>query len=337
MPFGMGIQLDFLVGRGRPSWRGSPNNPTRNPPMFANLTVRTRLALLLTFVNLMLFAAAGYAWYAITRLNGHIEHTIKENNHVEAASNLARKAQVDFKVQVQEWKNTLIRGNDPALYDRHWKAFADRSGNVKKHLTGLNAEAKNIGLPGDIADKALAEHEELDRRYHAAIKSFDGNKESSADVVDALVRGIDRAANDNIDALVDRIQEHGDKLAAITSKEAATDKSALVIGLIVLAFCAALVSIIAGTLTILAITRRLQRATEVAREVAAGNLTADDRGRPQRRAGPAARLPAGDERFAHRHRRARAPGCRARDQRLGRDRRGQRGSLLAYRRAGLEP
>ena len=101
----------------------------------------------------MLFAAAGYAWYAISRMNGQIEHTIKEHHHVEVAANLARKAQVDFKVQVQEWKNVLIRGNDPALYERHWKAFNDRSQKVKAHLVALNAEAKTIGLPGDIATR----------------------------------------------------------------------------------------------------------------------------------------------------------------------------------------
>jgi methyl-accepting chemotaxis protein len=242
--------------------------------MFASLTVRTRLALLLAFVNLMLFAAAGYAWYAISRLNGQIEHTIKEHHHVEAAANFARKAQVDFKVQVQEWKNVLIRGNDPALYERHWKAFTDRSQKVKSHLVALNAEAKTIGLPGDIADKAVAEHEELDRRYHAAIKSFDGTKEASADVVDQLVRGIDRAATDNIDGLVTRVQEHGDVLATATSKSAVSEKQSLVIGLMLLVIIAVAVSLVAGTLTIITITRRLQKATEVAREVAAGNLTA---------------------------------------------------------------
>ena len=55
------------------------------------LTVRTRLALLLAFVNLMLVVAAGYAWYAITRLNEQLEHTIKEHHEVERAADLARQ------------------------------------------------------------------------------------------------------------------------------------------------------------------------------------------------------------------------------------------------------
>ena len=242
--------------------------------MFANLTVRTRLALLLAFVNLVLFAAAGYAWYAIGRLNGHIEHTIKEHHEVEQVAGLADKARDEFQGQVQEWKNTLIRGNDPALFDRHWKAYNARSQKTTTALVALNGAAPKVGLPADIANKAIAEHEELDRRYQVAIKSFDGNKESSADVVDQLVRGIDRTATENMEALVERIEQHGDQLAAATAKAAAAEKSALVIGLGFLVICATVVSVVAGTLTIIAITRRLQKATAVAREVAAGNLTA---------------------------------------------------------------
>ncbi len=84
--------------------------------------------------------------------------------------------------------------------------------------------------------------------------------------------GIDRAATDHIDHLVTEAREHGEKLAAESIKSAASEKNMLVVGLALLAAFAIGVSAFVGTLTILAITRRLQRATEVARTVASGNL-----------------------------------------------------------------
>jgi methyl-accepting chemotaxis protein-1 (serine sensor receptor) len=248
---------------------------TQGAAMFANVTIRTRLALLLAFVNVLLLAAAFYGWYAISRLNGQLESTITLQNQVEVASDLARRAQLDFKIQVQEWKNVLIRGNDAQLYEKHWKSFVAHSAKVRTHLTSLGVAARKIGLSEQIAEKALAEHEELDKRYHAAIKSFHPEDLASSDQVDKLVRGMDRAATDNIDVLVKAIHEQGDKLAEGTSTAAASEKTALVAGLTALALFAIIVSVVAGTMTVLAITRRLSRATEVARAVAGGDLSAD--------------------------------------------------------------
>ena len=241
---------------------------------FANLSIRSRLTFLLVFVNALLLAAAGFAWYAIERLNGQLESTIATQNQIEAASDLSRRAQLEFKVQVQEWKNILLRGGDPQLYDKHTKAFKERSEKVRSHLVSLNGLAKGMSLAPTIADKALAEHEELDKKYAEALKTFRANDAASAAEVDKLVRGIDRGATEHIDEIVKTVQEHGDKLAESTSKAVVSEKRYLVTGLAILALLAIVVSAAIGALIILAITRRLKRASDVARNVADGNLDA---------------------------------------------------------------
>ena len=104
---------------------------------FAKLSVKARLAIMLAFVNVLLLVAAGYSWYAITRLNGQLESVVATQNQIEAAGDLARRAQLDFKIQVQEWKDVLLRGTDSQLYDKHFKGFTERSAAVKDDLTAL--------------------------------------------------------------------------------------------------------------------------------------------------------------------------------------------------------
>ena len=245
-----------------------------------NLSIRTRLTGLLMFVNVLLFVAAGYAWYAIATLNDRMNEMIDTQNHIEEAGDLSRRAQLAFKVQVQEWKNILLRGNDASLLDKHMKGFQDESAKVKSLLTELNGVAKKVALPPTIADKAISEHEELDRRYMEAFKSFRTTEAASSHEVDKAVRGMDRAATDHIDAIVKDVREHGDVLAAQAAKAAAEEKTRLIAGLALLIVIAAVVSAIAGFVTIAAITRRLNSAATAARTVADGDLSQEiDAGR----------------------------------------------------------
>ena len=240
---------------------------------FARMSIRTRLTTLLVFVNALLFAAAGYAWYAIASLNTRLVEMNETQNHIEEAGDLSRRAQLEFKVQVQEWKNMLLRGDDAALLEKHTKGFNDQAAKVKALLQQLNGVAKQVNLPTTLADKAVVENEELQRRYIEAFKGFRAGDDASANAVDKAVRGIDRAATDHIDAIVKEVREHGDALAAQSARAATEQKAILVTGLIALLVIAGLVSAAAGTATIIAITRRLRTAADVARTVAEGDLS----------------------------------------------------------------
>src|SRR5258705_10570736 len=122
------------------------------PVTLRNPSIRTRLTALLVFVNTFLLVAACYAWYAIGTLNTRIHDMDVTQNHVEEAGDLARQAQLHFKVQVQEWKNMLLRGHDLKLLDKHTKAFEEESAKVKSTLQALHAVASKIELGPTLAD-----------------------------------------------------------------------------------------------------------------------------------------------------------------------------------------
>ncbi|MFZ3322749.1 MAG: methyl-accepting chemotaxis protein [Usitatibacter sp.] len=247
----------------------------------ANLSVRARLTILLAFVNVLLLVAAGYAYYALTRQSAQLEAVINTQNRVEAAGDLARRAQIDFKVQVQEWKDLLIRGGDTELFNKHLKGFNERSAAVRDDLSKLAPMLDKLGLQATLANDLVTEQAELDRRYMEALKLYDGSKPTSTLEVDKAVRGMDRAPTEHFADIVKKIQQQGDLLDDAAMSAADKTKTALLAGLLALAVVTIVVSTAWGTMTISTIVRRLRRATEVARTVAAGDLTTQiDVGRP---------------------------------------------------------
>jgi methyl-accepting chemotaxis protein len=52
-------------------------------------------------------------------------------------SQLIDEANLQFKVQVQEWKNVLLRGKQPADLDKYWSQFQERQRDVQGILARL--------------------------------------------------------------------------------------------------------------------------------------------------------------------------------------------------------
>lgn len=80
-------------------------------------------------------------------------------------SQLIDEANLQFKVQVQEWKNVLLRGKQPADRDKYWKQFEDRQRDVQGILGEL---AGQKGLDGQLKtriERLRDEHRQLGSAY----------------------------------------------------------------------------------------------------------------------------------------------------------------------------
>ncbi|MGQ9365965.1 hypothetical protein [Azospirillum sp. A39] len=119
------------------------------------------------------------------------------------ALDTAREAQVAFKIQVQEWKNVLLRGGDAKDYDRYLASFEEQERRVRDRLEALAAAAGDLGLDAAAMQAALADHATLAARYRDGLALFDRTHPASVAVVDRAVRGIDRPMDEAIDALAE--------------------------------------------------------------------------------------------------------------------------------------
>jgi methyl-accepting chemotaxis protein len=116
------------------------------------------------------------------------------------ASLLVDESNVEFKTQVQEWKNLLIRGQNPADFDKHWSQFEGQERKVQETLDKL---AKQAGLDRAIksqVEQLRSEHKSLGNAYRKGRDAFVAASHD-AKAGDLAVKGIDRAASEQMTAL----------------------------------------------------------------------------------------------------------------------------------------
>src|SRR5471032_1345872 len=93
-------------------------------------------------VSGILAALMGAALIGIHNLNQSVALYETEVTAQHAHERAVGEVLVSFKTQVQEWKDTLLRGKDPAKLDKHWAAFAKQEQAVDEKARALVA-----GLP----------------------------------------------------------------------------------------------------------------------------------------------------------------------------------------------
>ncbi|QBE61651.1 methyl-accepting chemotaxis protein [Pseudoduganella lutea] len=243
----------------------------------ADLKIGVRLTLLAAFFLLTLLLVGFTGWNALRDMNMRNAAGFEEAGGLMRAVDGARSAQVDFKIQVQEWKNILLRGQDPAQLDKYTKAFTASGAATAGKLTELKGTMATLGLPTAAVDEASRLHGELGRRYLEALRQFDGADPSGAQKVDKLVRGMDRDATERIDAIVEAIRkEAATRIAAVEARNDEVYRNSVLTLLVLLAAAVAIGALIVVML-VRGITVPLSHALGIARDVAAGDLRHDVR------------------------------------------------------------
>jgi hypothetical protein len=121
------------------------------------------------------------------------------------SAELARTAQMNFKFQVQEWKNVLLRGSDPQDYQTYLRQFEQREAKVAEDLNRLAqllaGNEQNLAQVGSIQEQMKT----LGTRYREALATFRPDDRTSAFAVDRQVRGIDREPTARLDELAEHL------------------------------------------------------------------------------------------------------------------------------------
>ncbi|OZG74232.1 methyl-accepting chemotaxis protein [Hahella sp. CCB-MM4] len=133
---------------------------------------------------------AGASLYLILTTSSEINQfneTVQKDIYLERKiSNMV----VDFKIQVQEWKNVLIRGFDSGQREKYWGRFVEREQSIQKNLNETLPQVKDPDVKSLLV-KFQSSHQSMGQAYRKGYNDF-VNANFDPKVGDKAVAGIDR-------------------------------------------------------------------------------------------------------------------------------------------------
>jgi len=151
--------------------------------------------------------------FSIWSVNRAWNRGIAETEGLREAARLGTQAQVEFKIQVQEWKNILLRGAEAQELSHYQAAFHSRRERVDAVLKQLAGEISALALPGHARElySLRQDFEALGAVYDQALVEVLAERDhlplAEAGRIDREVRGIDRALEKRLDALGDTLSD----------------------------------------------------------------------------------------------------------------------------------
>ncbi len=136
----------------------------------------------------LLLVGAFYCFWLVWHSIRMFDVEVKARNN-EAMLVLATQA--EFKKQVQEWKDVLLRGGDPAALEKYWGHFETQEKKVQENILRLLQGVNDPESRKFLQDFQQA-HKKMGEDYRQGLQAFkDSGSDSKAG--DAAVKGMDRA------------------------------------------------------------------------------------------------------------------------------------------------
>jgi methyl-accepting chemotaxis protein len=213
-------------------------------------------------------AVAGAGLFGLLQLNNSI------GTYRSALTNYSEAQEVEiilstFKTQVQEWKNTLLRGKNDNDREKFWKAFADSESEVTARVAALTAKIAP-GEARNILEQFGQAHAQMGNDYRKGYVAFT-EAAFDATVGDAAVKGKDRSPTELLNKARKQIVSTTE---ASVAQAAASSERATMLSLIAM-LVGASGAVVAGVIVSRSIVKPLKHAVKVAQSVAAGDLSTD--------------------------------------------------------------
>jgi len=181
-------------------------------------------------------------------------------------ADLARVTQVDFKKQVQEWKDILLRGHNPEDLAKYSKQFREAEARVSVNSVTLSKQLQDPAAIQLLAE-FVVRHDALGRKYQEAYDTYVGGG-FDFKAADKIVRGMDRQPTNLFDQVVARLVAQAEQ-SVKAQREVAAHKQILALAI---AGGYLLLLTVAGLLVVHNVTSRLGCLKLISDKLAQGEI-----------------------------------------------------------------
>jgi len=158
-------------------------------------------------------------------------------HHELAVESAFTNISLDFKTQVQEWKNVLLRGHDDTKREKYWAKFNKKHKAVQASVADLMADVGDDEIEAMLSDFKKV-HSELLPKYQNGLDVF-MSTDFNFKAADEAVAGIDRAPGKMLGAIQDKLiksVKHAMKVADEHSSDGIKYTTILLITAIIVSF-----------------------------------------------------------------------------------------------------
>ncbi|MES9855432.1 MAG: methyl-accepting chemotaxis protein [Sedimenticola sp.] len=176
-------------------------------------SIRIKLLMISGFGTLLLLAAGFGGFYDAFMAFKKYDHIL---SHDIANERVIRQMTTDFKRQVQEWKNTLLRGDEKSNRDKYWSKFVQQEKQIQNSGSQLLLQLTDNDTKKNL-EQFLHAHKEMGEHYRTGLNIF---KESGFNqkIGDQTVRGVDREPTKLLERAANTIAHRINSDAAIDRK-----------------------------------------------------------------------------------------------------------------------
>ena len=231
---------------------------------FSFNTVKTRiLATVVLGMSVLSIAAVVDGVMLASKMNRFEALVTVDSANTIALGNINQ----EFKTQVQEWKNVLLRGHNQADLNKYWERFLDRQASIQSQVKML----EQANIPSAVKQSLVkfgAEHNKILQQYQKAYDMFSQNFDHKA--ADTAVRGIDREPSNLLKAAVSNMQEINTEKSNSIVKES-SQYQGVALAVVVIAFLCSI--LLCGKIITQLVSNPLSILIDQLKAVSAGDFT----------------------------------------------------------------